>query len=77
MSNRSMLELNHDEMPTVSGEVLVAWAEMMAAYFRSGDPKHLPRGATFFNMRHHSEECPLGDPPRGWNNHSVKPTDQP
>lgn len=67
MSLRSMLEFNHDQIPQ-DYITAVAWADKLLAYFRSGDKKMLPQGVTFFNMRHHSEACPLGDPPCGWDN---------
>jgi hypothetical protein len=68
MSNRSMLEFNHDYSPRYSDEALIAWAKAMRLYLGSGDPTMLPRGVTFFGMRHHSDPCPLGEPPRGWEN---------
>jgi hypothetical protein len=71
MSNRTMLEINHDYYPhTDAGER--AWLVNMLAYLRSGAPRNLPDGVTFFGMRHHSETCPMGDPPFGWNNEKVR-----
>lgn len=67
MSNRSMLEINHDYTPRDLHE-LEAWAKQMKRYLVSGDPGLLPHGVTWFGMRHHSDDCPLGDPPRGWDN---------
>lgn len=67
MSNRSMVEINHDRVPMSDG-ALLEWAKELAAYIRGGRPSDLPRGVTFFNQRHHSEECPLGSPPHGWEN---------
>lgn len=69
MSQRSMLEFNHDHSP--SNEEFDAWALALRRYLRSGDPKLLPYGVTFFRRRHHSEACPLGKPPRGWDNHEA------
>ncbi len=66
MSNRSILEFNHDYSP--SDEAAAAWASEIRRYLRSGDPAILPDGVTYFGMRHHSDPCPLGDPPRGWHN---------
>ena len=68
MSNRTLLEINHDLTPPRDDESLLAWARQMTTYFRSGDPKQLPAGVTWFGMRHHSEPCPMGEPPRGWGN---------
>lgn len=63
-----MLEINHDHTPRNDDATLLAWAKAMKAYLGSGDPKLLPRGVTYFGMRHHTAECPLGNPPRGWDN---------
>lgn len=69
MSNRSMLEFNHDYAPPRNDDAeLLKWAKKLLAYLGTGIPSELPRGVTFFNMRHHSQECPLGEPPRGWQN---------
>lgn len=59
-----MLEFNHDYLP----RDIKAWGEAIADYLRGGDPRSLPPGVTYFRMRHHSDPCPLGDPPRGWSN---------
>lgn len=67
MSNRSLLEINHDTTPHNDDEIL-KWGKAMVQYLSSGDPRRLPNGVTWFGMRHHSEDCPLGEPPRGWNN---------
>jgi len=67
MSNRSMLEFNHDLIPQDTTSA-ITWADKLLAYLRNSDVKLLPNGVTFFHQRHHSEECPLGDPPHGWNN---------
>lgn len=67
MGNRSMLEINHDTAPFGDKEC-AEWARKMFDYFSTGNPKDLPRGVTWFGMRHHSTKCPLGEPPRGWNN---------
>lgn len=67
MSNRTMVELNHDLYPhTPAGEQ--AWLANMLCFLRSGNPRNLPDGVTFFKMRHHSEPCALGEPPFGWFN---------
>lgn len=70
MSSRTMLEINHDlsVFDDCDEDDLLVWARMMKSYLSSGDPSLLPSGVTWFGLRHHTEECPLGDPPRGWNN---------
>ena len=67
-----MLEINHDYYPNSEREEQ-AWLVNMLAYLRSGNPRCLPDGVTFFNMRHHSEDCPLGNPPLGWHNEAQPP----
>lgn len=67
MSNRTMLEINHDYTPN-SDESLLKWAQDMKMYLSSGDPECLPAGVTWFGMRHHSSVCALGEPPKGWDN---------
>jgi hypothetical protein len=65
MSNRTLVELNHDHCPDLYDDNLEAWAEAMAAYMRSGDKSCLPHGVTFKHIRHHSEPDPMaghGDP---------------
>jgi hypothetical protein len=66
MSNRTLVELNHDHCPDIYDDKwLLLWAESMAAYMRSGRKEELPRGVTFKHMRHHSEPDPMsghGDP---------------
>jgi hypothetical protein len=63
MSNRSLLEFNHDYYPREGDEA--KWTAALLAYLRSGEKKHLPRGVTWKDMRHHSEPDPMegkGDP---------------
>jgi hypothetical protein len=67
MSNRSMVEFNHDYAPPRDDAKLLEWAKQLRDYIGSADPKLLPRGVTWFGMRHHSEPCPL-TPPLGWDN---------
>jgi hypothetical protein len=69
VSNRTLLEFNHDYAP--KGDEVESFAHAIARYLRSGDPTLLPRGVTYFGMRHHSTPCPLGEPPRGWNNRAT------
>lgn len=54
MSNRTLVELNHDYCPHATADLL-QWAQAMQNYMSSGDPRRLPPGVTFVNMRHHSE----------------------
>jgi hypothetical protein len=66
MSNRTLVELNHDCCPRSDRPIeLVRWAMAMASYMRSGDKTELPPGVTFKHMRHHSDPDPMqshGDP---------------
>lgn len=63
-----MLEFNHDRCPPSDEAKLLAWSRALRDYLRSGDPEDLPDGVTYFGRRHHSDACPLGEPPRGWDN---------
>ncbi len=65
MSNRTLVELNHDYSPGTSDDALLRWARAMRTYFGSGDKRDLPQGVTFKHIRHHSEPDPMkgyGDP---------------
>jgi hypothetical protein len=62
-----MLEFNHDHCPDDERKA-AEFALKLMQFLRSGDPKLLPSGVTFFATRHHSDPCPLGKPPRGWQN---------
>lgn len=64
MSQRSMVEINHDFSNFKDPE----WVRQFGIYIGSGSPKDLPRGVTYFYRRHHSDDCPMGDPPHGWDN---------
>lgn len=56
MSQRSLLEINHDLVPSGTDEkTLMRWAQAMAEYSRAGDPKALPNGVTFYERRHHAD----------------------
>jgi len=59
MSNRSLLEFNHDYAPRRSDEELLAWARAIRNYLGSGQPADLPAGVTFRHIRHHSEPDPM------------------
>lgn len=65
VSNRTIVELNHDLCPRDDLGSLLKWAEAMAMYMRSGSKVFLPAGVTFKHMRHHSDPDPMqgcGDP---------------
>ena len=68
MSNRTLVELNHDFCPEPgsSGDAkLIQWARAMRNYMRSGNKADLPYGVTFKHRRHHSDPDPMaghGDP---------------
>lgn len=66
MSNRTLVELNHDYCPPIRDDAkLLKWAKQMVHYMYSGDRRELPHGVTFKHMRHHSEPDPMaghGDP---------------
>lgn len=57
MSNRTLVELNHDYCPR-DGEV-ERWGLAMQLYMRSGNKEFLPLGVAFKHFRHHSEPDPL------------------
>jgi len=59
-----MVEINHD----IARFEDPAWVSQFGRYIKSGSHKDLPSGVTFFGRRHHSDECPMGDPPHGWQN---------
>ena len=65
MSNRTLVELNHDHCPRHNPTELLSWAEAMWRYMGSANKDDLPHGVTFKHIRHHSEPDPLdglGDP---------------
>jgi hypothetical protein len=62
-----MLEINHDYTPYTKQEKM-DWIERICYYLSSGNPSLLPNGVTWFGMRHHTEDCAMGNPPRGWDN---------
>lgn len=65
MSNRTLVELNHDFCPRGDDDSLIAWARQMRYYLSSGNRTELPPGVTFKHRRHHSEPDPMegrGDP---------------
>ena len=62
MSNRSLIELNHDYCPPRDDAALLAWAKAFRLYLGSGDPSFLPDGVERKWMRHHSDPCPFENP---------------
>ena len=66
MSNRTLVELNHDLCPGIHDpDGMLKWVLSMAAYMRNADKSLLPQGVTFKHMRHHSDPDPMagrGDP---------------
>jgi hypothetical protein len=60
MSNRTLIELNHDYCPT--DENLMAWAKAMQTYMRQLNPeRNLPDGVRYVQMRHHSDPTLSGE----------------
>ena len=66
MSNRTIVELNHDYSPGCKFHGSEEeWLKKMMAYYRSGRKEDLPQGVTFKHFRHHSDKDPMegyGDP---------------
>lgn len=58
MSQRSLLEFNHDKIPS-DFDACVTWADKLLNHLRSGDCKDLPDGVASLWSRHHSEPCPV------------------
>lgn len=64
MSNRSLLEFNHDFTPrTGRSRELEEWAVGLLNYLRTADSRYLPAGITFKHRRHHSDPDPTADWP--------------
>jgi hypothetical protein len=61
MSNRSLVELNHDFGP---GEDDADWARSIRRFLRASDKDELPQGVTFLWQRHHTDPCPVRERPR-------------
>ena len=64
MSNRTLIELNHDYCPRNASEAK-DFGLALQMFMRSGDKAMLPRGVTFKHSRHHSDPDPMagkGDP---------------
>lgn len=54
MSNRTLIELNHDYCP-IDEEHANDLGQKLSLYMRSADKSWLPEGVVFKSMRHHSE----------------------
>jgi len=54
MSNRTLIELNHDYCPKNESEALI-FGRALQTYMRSGDKGCLPKGTEFIAIRHHSD----------------------
>lgn len=62
MSQRSLVEINHDYGPKLDDAELLVWAQKIAAYIRSGSREDMPDGIRVFWRRHHSDPCPFENP---------------
>ena len=54
MSQRTLVELNHDFCPE-NGIRAEQFGLSLQAFMRSGDPQFLPQGVKIIATRHHSE----------------------
>ena len=63
MSNRTLVEINHDYCPRDEAECL-ALGRALQAYIRAANREQLPQGVELKHYRHHSEPCPLEDAQR-------------
>ena len=59
MSNRSLVELNHDYCPRDNDAELLKWARSMRRYMTGADTRELPQGVTRKHYRHHSTPDPM------------------
>lgn len=60
MSNRTLIELNHDHCPRNAEQALQLGLALMA-YMRAADPAELPQGVRFKHFRHHTDPDPMAD----------------
>lgn len=58
MSNRSLIEFNHDHCPRDDAACL-ALGRALQSYMRAADTRELPAGVTRKHYRHHSSPDPL------------------
>lgn len=59
MSNRSLLEFNHDYCPPNDDAACLALGRALRDYMRAANTAALPPGVVQKHFRHHSEPCPL------------------
>jgi hypothetical protein len=62
MSQRSLIEINHDLSPQEDEESLLAFARSILLYIYSGDKGCLPDCMELKWRRHHSDPCPFDNP---------------
>jgi hypothetical protein len=62
VSQRSLVEINHDYCPHNDDKALLAWARKIQTYIGSGCPADLPDGIEVKWRRHHSDPCPFDEP---------------
>ena len=62
MSQRSLVELNHDYSPGKTDDELLQWAKKVRIYIGSGSKDDLPDGFEVKWRRHHSDPCPFENP---------------
>lgn len=58
MSNRSLIEINHDYCPRDDAACLEL-GRALQAYMRAADVRELPAGVVRKHYRHHSEPDPM------------------
>lgn len=61
MSNRSLLEFNHDYCPPDDDAACLALGRALRDYMRAADTDALPPGVVRKHYRHHSDPCPIED----------------
>ena len=70
MSTRSLLEFNHDYIPSGDGDTL-ALGVQLHNYMRASNPAELPKGVRLLARRHHSEPAFVA----GWQPIKTAPID--
>lgn len=60
MSNRSLVELNHDYCPNVRDDkACLEFGRKLARYMGSAQKRDLPNGVTLKHYRHHTDPDPM------------------
>ena len=59
MSNRTIVEINHDYPIGDDARSILMWALRVRMYLGNAEPGLLPDGVRFLHYRHHSEPLPL------------------